>query len=108
MRGMTDGYHFGMRGRMAIGQRAIAGTRDDLVTAHQHAADRHLAASAGTARLIECHIHKRGHFNSLGYRLVSPIHVFIHVSYVSKDEHERTAEPTQHPSAHRESHCPLP
>src|SRR5262249_56025319 len=38
-------------------------------------------------------------------KLVPSIHVFIHVSYAGKDEHERAAEPTQNQSAHRESHC---
>src|SRR5262249_26332897 len=35
-------------------------------------------------------------------KLVPSIHVFIHVSYAGKDEHERAAEPTQNQSAHRE------
>jgi hypothetical protein len=47
-----------------IGQRAIAGTRNDLVTAHQHTPDRHLTALGGAARLIECDIHKGRHWNS--------------------------------------------
>jgi hypothetical protein len=84
-----------MGGRVAIGQRAIAGTRYDLFTAHQHATDRHLAVSAGATRLIECHIHKGCHCKFVTvtprparsggqpaqWKLVPAIYVFIHVSH---------------------------
>src|SRR5690242_18218512 len=61
MRGMTDRNHLGMCSRIAVGKRPITGAGDDLVTAYQHAANRHLAALTGAARLIERHVHKRCH-----------------------------------------------
>jgi len=47
-----------MRGRIAIGKRAIAGLRDQIAVAHDHAADRHLARIRGRVRLVEGEIHE--------------------------------------------------
>jgi hypothetical protein len=53
-----------MRGRIAFGQRAIAGARDNLAITHNDAADRHLAAFTGGARFGQGHIHKGRHLSS--------------------------------------------
>ena len=47
-----------MRGRIAIGKRAIAGLRDQIAIAHDDAADRHLAGIRGRVCLVEGEIHE--------------------------------------------------
>jgi hypothetical protein len=47
-----------MRGRIAIGKRAIAGLRDQIAIAHDDAADRHLARIRGRVCLVEGEIHE--------------------------------------------------
>src|SRR5215469_9256377 len=81
MGGVTDGDHLGVRRGVAFGQRAIAGARNHFLAAHQHTADRDLAASTGLTRLFEGHIHKRGHDKSPRSRLVPFIDLFIHGGY---------------------------
>src|SRR5262249_23820049 len=58
LRRAADRHHLGMRGRIAIGKRAIAGLRDQIAVAHDHAADRHLAGVGGRVRLVEREIHE--------------------------------------------------
>ncbi len=48
-----------MRRRVAITRGAIAGRRDDLVVAHEHSADGHVARVAGPPRLVQREIHER-------------------------------------------------
>ena len=62
VRRLTDGDHFGMGGQIPLGERAIAGTHDDLAVTHNDATDRHLAAVTGGAGFCQGHIHERGHF----------------------------------------------
>ena len=50
-----------MRGRIAVGQRAVAGRRDHRAVAHDHAADRHLAGVLRLARLVQRHVHEGRH-----------------------------------------------
>ena len=52
--GSADRDHFGMRGGVAVGNRAIAGPRNHLLAPHQNTADRHLAAASGAPRFFEC------------------------------------------------------
>src|SRR5690349_20088512 len=73
-----------MCGWIVIGNGAITGTRDDLVSAHHYAADRHLTTLAGAACLIERQVHEGSHCNPSQLRLVRVIHVFIHVRDLSK------------------------
>src|SRR5271169_62459 len=56
---LPDRDQFGMRGRIAVGKRAVPGPRDDFAGAHDHTADRHFATLAGGAGFLDCHIHKR-------------------------------------------------
>jgi len=49
----------GMRCRIAMGERAVAGTCDDLAAAHDDAADRYLAGRGGGAGLRQRDIHER-------------------------------------------------
>ena len=63
-----------MRGRIALGERAIAGLRDQLAVAHDHATDRHLAGGRRGVGLVECELHegmrgmpKPGHPGELCY-----------------------------------------
>ena len=58
-RGLADDDHFGMRGRVAIGNGAVAGARNHLAAADQDAAHRHLGAFASGARFLQRHVHKR-------------------------------------------------
>ena len=53
-----DRHHLGMRGRIAVGQSATAGLRDDIAVAHDDAADRHLAGRRRGMRLVEREIHE--------------------------------------------------
>jgi hypothetical protein len=54
--------HLSMRGRVMVGERAVALPRDDLAVAHDDAADRHLARSGRGARFGEGQVHVRlGH-----------------------------------------------
>ena len=57
----ADRHHLGMRGRIAIGQRAVAGLRDHRAGAHDHAADRHLAGGGRRAGLVERKVHEGRH-----------------------------------------------
>src|SRR5262249_14255562 len=57
--GLPDRQYFGMRGRIALGQGAVARGGDDLVIAHNHASDRHLAGFSGVFRRFQCQIHER-------------------------------------------------
>src|SRR5437763_286036 len=59
LRRAADGHHLGVRGRIALGKRAIAGLRDHLAIAHQDAADRHLAGLRRDARLFEREVPQR-------------------------------------------------
>ena len=54
----TDPDHFGVRGRIAVGQRAVAGAGDDMAVVHDNAADRDLPALPGRAGLIESRFHE--------------------------------------------------
>jgi len=56
----TDRDHFGVRGRIAVGQRAVAGAGDDAAVMHDNAADRDLATLPGGAGLIERRFHEGG------------------------------------------------
>src|SRR4051812_4750244 len=58
--GAADRQHLAMGGRVAVGERAVAGTGDHLAAAHDHAADRDLAGSPGGAGLVKREIHKGG------------------------------------------------
>ena len=57
--GLPDRQNFGMRGRIAVGQRAVAGRGDDLVTADNDASDRDLAGFSGIFRRFQGQIHER-------------------------------------------------
>jgi len=54
----TDRDHFGVRGRIVVGERAVAGTGDDAAIMHDNAADRDLPALPGRAGLIERRFHE--------------------------------------------------
>ena len=54
----TDRDHFGVRGRIAVGQRAVAGAGDDAAVMHNNAADRDLPALPGRAGLLERRFHE--------------------------------------------------
>jgi hypothetical protein len=47
-----------MRGRIAVGQGAVAGLRDQVAVAYDDAADRHLAGRRRGMRLVEREIHE--------------------------------------------------
>src|SRR5437868_2106741 len=51
--------HLGVRGRIAVAQRAVAPACEHRAVAHDHAADRHLAGFARRTRLGERVIHER-------------------------------------------------
>lgn len=57
-RRLADSDHFGMGGRIVLGERAVASARDDLAVTHDNAADRHLAGFAGGPRFGQGHIHE--------------------------------------------------
>jgi hypothetical protein len=48
----------GMRGRVVVGERAVAGTGDDSAVVHNDAADRNLAARARRARFLQRLVHE--------------------------------------------------
>ena len=54
----ADRDQFGVSGRVAIGDGAVAGRGDDVAIAHDHAADRHLAEGLRLARLVQRQIHE--------------------------------------------------
>src|SRR6185437_3202949 len=56
-----DGDHLGMRGRIVVGERAVAGARDNRAIMDDDAADRDFAAAAGRARFFQRQIHERSH-----------------------------------------------
>src|SRR5712691_5682080 len=58
LRSPADRHDLGMRGRVAVGERAIAGLRDQIAVADDHAADRHLAGVRCRVRLVEREIHE--------------------------------------------------
>ena len=60
-RGLPDRQQFGMRGRIAVAQRAVARLRHHLAVAHDHAADRHLAGRRRGAGLVQRHVHEGRH-----------------------------------------------
>ena len=53
-----DGNQLGMRGGVMVGERAIAGTRDNGAIVHDDAADRDLATAAGRARFLQRDVHE--------------------------------------------------
>src|ERR1700724_3201171 len=57
-RGGPDRHDLAMRGRVAVGQRAVAGLRDHRAVAHDDAADRHLAGRRGGAGLRQRQVHE--------------------------------------------------
>ena len=66
-RRLPDRQQFGVRGRVAVGQRAVAGAGDDFTVAHDDAADRHLTARGCSAGFVEGDGHegRRRHFCSV-------------------------------------------
>jgi len=60
-RGAADGDDLSMRGRIAVGKRAVAGLRDDFAAADYDAADRHLAACAGGTSFLKRQVHEGSH-----------------------------------------------
>ncbi len=58
---LPDREQFGMRGRIPVTQRAVAGARDHRAVTHDHAANRHLAGRRRGAGFLKGHIHERRH-----------------------------------------------
>ncbi len=56
--GSTDSGHLGMRGRIAIGKRAIAGAGDDAAIMHNDAADRDFPTLPRRACFLERRFHE--------------------------------------------------
>jgi hypothetical protein len=49
-----------VRGRVLVGQSTVSGAPNHVARAHDHAADRHLAARTGGAGLVEGKLHEGG------------------------------------------------
>ena len=58
-RGLPDRQNFGMGGRVAVGQRPVAGGGDDLVIPDDHASDRNFARFSGVFGRFQRQIHER-------------------------------------------------
>jgi hypothetical protein len=58
---MADRDDFAMRGRIAIGERAVERLCDHFAITNDDAADRHLAGCCRSARLVESDGHEGGH-----------------------------------------------
>jgi len=57
---LSDCQDFRVRGRIAVGQGLVAGSRDHLVVSHNHAANRDLAGVSGIFGGFQRQIHERG------------------------------------------------
>ncbi len=57
--GLPDRQNFGMRRRIAVGQRPVAGRGDDLVTPDDHASDWNFARFSGVFSRFQRQIHER-------------------------------------------------
>jgi 23S rRNA pseudouridine2605 synthase len=58
---LPDREQFGMRGRIPVTQRAVAGAHDHRTVAHDHATNRHLAGRRRGTGFLKGHIHERCH-----------------------------------------------
>ena len=54
--GFADYNDFGVRGGIAVANRAVAGAREDFAVVHEHGADRHFACRGCRAGLLKGHL----------------------------------------------------